>query len=41
MRTRKHGVIALDWWWLEAGPVFWVGGRVKWKAWGTNRGWRV
>lgn len=40
VRTEKHGVIALDWWWPEAGIVLWVGGVICWKMWGSRRGWR-
>lgn len=35
-RTAKRGVIALDWWWPEAGFVLWVGGEIRWKMWGRH-----
>ncbi len=38
--TWRWGVIAVDWWWPEAGLVLWVGGEIRFKLWGKRlRGW--
>lgn len=29
----RWGVIALDWWWPEAGLVLWIGGCIRWQLW--------
>ena len=36
IRTERLGVVALDWWWPEAGLVVWVGGMIRWKMWGKK-----
>jgi hypothetical protein len=40
IRTKRLGVIALDWWWPEAGCVLWIGGMIRWKTWGSRWGYR-
>ena len=40
VRTERLGVVGLDWWFPEAGLVLWVGGVIRWKMWGSRRGWR-
>jgi hypothetical protein len=41
VRTDRFGVIALDWWWPEAGLVLWIGGQIRFKLWGSRWGLRL